>query len=78
VSGSREDIEKRIEAAVAALDNRSDPVPVTASVGVAVVDSSSVLWHAGKGIVSRMMRTADAMMYRAKTDGGNRVLCKAL
>ncbi|WP_139279882.1 GGDEF domain-containing protein [Rhodococcoides yunnanense] len=73
VSGSRHDIERTLSAVVALVNDPRDAVPVTASVGVAVLESTSVLWHAGNTIIARMLRMSDAMMYRSKTCGGNRL-----
>ncbi|MGU3437781.1 diguanylate cyclase [Actinomycetes bacterium M1A6_2h] len=61
-----------------ALYNSGDQVPVTASVGVAVLDADSDLWDVGVTIVVRAGRVADSMMYRAKDAGGDRVLSAAL
>ncbi|MGY4708366.1 GGDEF domain-containing protein [Mycolicibacterium sp. CBM1] len=60
-----EDIPRRLCAAVAAL-----PQPVTASVGAAVVRWGTVAEPALA--IERLIRTADAAMYAAKSSGGNR------
>jgi diguanylate cyclase (GGDEF)-like protein len=61
-----------------AIYNGSDEVPVTASVGVAVLAADSDLWDVGVSIVVRAGRVADSMMYRAKDAGGDRVFSAAL
>lgn len=49
-----------------------DNVPITVSVGAAIVSSPGDLWGDGPTIITRATRSADSMMYRAKYDGGNR------
>ncbi|MGB6182141.1 MAG: GGDEF domain-containing protein [Rhodococcus sp. (in: high G+C Gram-positive bacteria)] len=55
------------------VDNGTDQVPVTVSIGVARLSADSDQWSAGESIVVRAGRVADSMMYRAKDAGGNRV-----
>lgn len=50
----------------------SDPIPVTVSVGAAIVSDPSELWGDGASVIVKATRAADSMMYRAKYDGGNR------
>lgn len=50
----------------------SDPIPVTVSVGAAIVSDPSELWGDGGSVITKATRAADSMMYRAKYDGGNR------
>lgn len=71
--GHRGELERTLTDVVSLVNNSDDNVPVTASVGVAVLDSGSVLWQAGNTILSRMMRMSDAMMYRSKSSGGNQL-----
>lgn len=78
MTGERTDIEFRLVEAVAMVHDRRDVVPITASFGVAVLESDSVLWHAGQSIVGRMLRMSDAMMYRAKSAGGNQMSVHAM
>ncbi|GGF96437.1 hypothetical protein GCM10007304_07990 [Rhodococcoides trifolii] len=78
VTGDISLVEGLIERIGDALYNGSDQVPVTASVGVAVLDAESDLWDVGVSIVVRAGRIADSMMYRAKDAGGDRVLTAAL
>ncbi|MFC8177522.1 diguanylate cyclase domain-containing protein [Rhodococcus sp. NPDC057297] len=54
------------------LYRRDDRIPITVSVGAAVVSSPSDLWNDGAATITRATRAADSMMYRAKYDGGNR------
>lgn len=49
-----------------------DPIPITVSVGAAIVSSPSDLWSDGTTVLTKATRAADSMMYRAKYDGGNR------
>lgn len=73
MAGDRTDLEVRMLEAVALVHDRRDEVPVTASFGVAVLDPTSELCHMGRSIVTRMLRMSDAMMYRSKAAGGNRM-----
>lgn len=50
----------------------SDPIPITVSVGAAIVSSPSDRWSGGPSLITKATRAADSMMYRAKYDGGNR------
>ncbi|WP_218828743.1 GGDEF domain-containing protein [Rhodococcus sp. 06-235-1A] len=51
-------------------DSRDD-IPVTVSVGMALLREDSALWDVGTSVVGRAARTADAAMYRSKQSGGN-------
>lgn len=55
-----------------ALYRPEDPIPITVSVGAAIVSSPADLWGDGPTIITKATRAADSMMYRAKYDGGNR------
>lgn len=57
---------------VPALSVPSDDIPITVSVGVALVHHRSSLWTTGVSIVGRASRHADSAMYRSKESGGNR------
>lgn len=57
--------------AVRVLADRRDDIPVTVSVGMALLREDSALWDVGKSVVGRAARTADAAMYRSKQSGGN-------
>nr|WP_296776965.1 GGDEF domain-containing protein [Rhodococcus sp. (in: high G+C Gram-positive bacteria)] len=54
------------------LHRPEDPIPITVSVGAAIVSSPADLWGDGPTIITKATRAADSMMYRAKYDGGNR------
>lgn len=54
-------------------DDRDD-IPVTVSVGIALLREDSALWDVGASVVGRAARTADAAMYRSKQSGGNGVV----
>ncbi|MDZ7932521.1 MAG: GGDEF domain-containing protein [Rhodococcus sp. (in: high G+C Gram-positive bacteria)] len=56
---------------VRVLWDRRDDIPVTVSVGMALLREDSALWDVGKSVVGRAARTADAAMYRSKQSGGN-------
>lgn len=70
-AGSLESVVARTNDAV---HDREDPIPVTASVGVAVLTPDSPLWQSGPSAIERATRGADSMMYRAKAAGGHRLL----
>lgn len=76
-AGPRETLHALIKNVEIGLYERSDPVPVTVSVGAAVLPPESTLWSVGSSILLRMSRIADKQMYQAKETGGNRV-CLAL
>lgn len=57
-----------------ALHDDRDEVPVTVSVGAAILYAESDLWTSGSDTVGTASRVADSMMYQAKTAGGNRVI----
>lgn len=57
--------------AVRMLCDHRDDIPVTVSVGMALLREDSALWDVGKSVVGRAARTADAAMYRSKQSGGN-------
>ncbi len=69
--GDLPDLVNRVTATV---HDPADEVPVTASVGVAVMTPDSPSWQVGPAAVTRATRAADSMMYRAKAAGGNRAL----
>lgn len=72
-AGQHEELRTIIRTVETGLYEPSDPVPVTASVGAALLPADSTLRNAGRSIVSRMSRIADSQMYRAKETGGNQV-----
>lgn len=76
--GERSAVEFRMYDALSAVHDKSDDVPITASFGVTVLESDSVLRSAGHSIVARMLRSSDAMMYRSKAAGGNRLSLASL
>lgn len=49
-----------------------DPIPITVSVGAAIISSPTDLLIDGAAVLTKATRAADSMMYRAKYDGGNR------
>ncbi|SNT15682.1 GGDEF domain-containing protein [Rhodococcoides kyotonense] len=55
-----------------ALYRREDQIPVTVSVGAAIIPQPTDMWGGDLSVVTRATRAADSMMYRAKYDGGNR------
>lgn len=57
-----------------ALHSEDDTVPVTVSIGAAILYAESDLWRTGRDTVEAASRAADSMMYRAKSAGGNRVV----
>lgn len=54
------------------LHRPEDPIPITVSVGAAIVSNPADLWGDGLSVITRATRAADSMMYRAKYDGGHR------
>ncbi|WP_338887959.1 GGDEF domain-containing protein [Rhodococcus sovatensis] len=78
MSGERTAVEFRLLEAVSAVHDKDDDVPITASFGVCVLESDSVLRHAGHSIIGRMLRSSDSMMYRSKAAGGNRMSVHSL
>ncbi|MDJ0396722.1 hypothetical protein QMK17_25875 [Rhodococcus sp. G-MC3] len=56
----------------------TSPIPVTVSIGAAVLAADSPLTEMGQPALERLIRTADSMMYRAKTAGGDRSLSTTL
>lgn len=54
------------------LHRPEDSIPITVSVGAALVSNPADLWGDGAAIIVKATRAADSMMYRAKYDGGNR------
>ena len=65
-------IAERIRESIAQPYDLPDSLPISASVGLAVRRVS-----AEPHVASRLVRIADQAMYRAKTDGGNRVVAAA-
>ncbi|MFY2789649.1 GGDEF domain-containing protein [Rhodococcus sp. KRD162] len=59
---------------VQALCDQRDDIPVTVSVGMALLREDSALWDVGTSVVGRAVRTADTAMYRSKQSGGNRLI----
>jgi diguanylate cyclase (GGDEF)-like protein len=59
---------------VRVLCDHRDDIPVTASVGMALLREDSALWDVSTSVVGRAARTADAAMYRSKQSGGNSVV----
>ncbi|AYJ47674.1 GGDEF domain-containing protein [Rhodococcus sp. P1Y] len=78
MTGERTAVEFRMVQALSVVHDESDEVPITASFGVTVLESDSVLRSAGHSIVGRMLRSSDAMMYRSKAAGGNRISVASL
>ncbi|OZF42610.1 hypothetical protein CH292_25595 [Rhodococcus sp. 14-2470-1a] len=73
------DIQDRIDGLGPALGaDDARPVPVTVSIGAAILTPESALREMGLPALERLIRSADTMMYRAKKQGGDRVLCTAL
>lgn len=68
------DLHELVNRVTAAVHDPSDDVPVTASVGVAIMAPDSPSWQVGPAAITRATRAADSMMYRAKAAGGDRVL----
>ncbi|MDQ1199567.1 MULTISPECIES: GGDEF domain-containing protein [unclassified Rhodococcus (in: high G+C Gram-positive bacteria)] len=68
------DVESVVARVTETVHDRQDTIPVTASVGVAVLTPDSSLWSSGPGAIDRATRGADSMMYRAKAAGGHRLL----
>ena len=68
------DLPDLVNRVTATIHDPTDDVPVTASVGVAVMTPDSPSWQVGPAAVTRATRAADSMMYRAKAAGGDRVL----
>ncbi|MGV8873485.1 MAG: GGDEF domain-containing protein [Rhodococcus sp. (in: high G+C Gram-positive bacteria)] len=56
---------------VRVLCDQRDDIPVTVSVGLALLRENSALWDVGTSVVGRAARAADAAMYRSKQSGGN-------
>ncbi|WP_052070204.1 GGDEF domain-containing protein [Rhodococcoides fascians] len=59
---------------VRVLCDHRDDIPVTVSVGMALLREDSALWDVGTSVVGRAARTADAAMYRSKQSGGNSLM----
>ncbi|WP_084727444.1 GGDEF domain-containing protein [Rhodococcoides yunnanense] len=57
-----------------ALHDENDAIPVTVSVGAAILYADSQLWTHNSDTVGTASRVADSMMYEAKAAGGNRVV----
>ncbi|MFC8182496.1 GGDEF domain-containing protein [Rhodococcus sp. NPDC057297] len=71
---SRLHIDALIHGIRRALHGEGDFVPVTVSVGAAILYAESHLWTTGSDTVNTASRVADSMMYEAKASGGNRVV----
>ena len=63
---------------VRVLWDRRDDIPVTVSVGMALLREDSALWDVGTSVVGRAARTADAAMYRSKQSGGNSLVVEEI
>ncbi len=75
---SRLHIDALIHGIRRALHNPDDEVPVTVSVGAAILYAESNRWHIDSDTVSTATRAADSMMYQAKAAGGNKVVTTLL
>ena len=71
---SRLHIDALIHGIRRALHDSNDAVPVTVSVGAAILYAESPLWTTDSDTVSTATRAADSTMYQAKAAGGNRVV----
>lgn len=60
------------------LCDQRDDIPVTVSVGLALLREDSALWDVGTSVVGRAARTADAAMYRSKQSGGNSLVIEEI
>ncbi|SNT43715.1 GGDEF domain-containing protein [Rhodococcoides kyotonense] len=70
---SRLHIDALIHGIRRALHGENDAIPVTVSVGAAILYADSELWATDADTVETASRVADSMMYKAKAAGGNRV-----
>lgn len=71
---SRLHIDALIHGIRRALHSEGDAIPVTVSVGAAILYAESALWTSSSDTLSTASRVADSMMYEAKAAGGNRVV----
>ncbi|MET4049653.1 MULTISPECIES: GGDEF domain-containing protein [unclassified Rhodococcus (in: high G+C Gram-positive bacteria)] len=71
---SRLHIDALIHGVRRALHGANDAVPVTVSIGAAILYAESDLWTDSADPVGTATRVADSMMYEAKAAGGNRVV----
>lgn len=71
---SRLHIDALIHGIRRALHGEDDTIPVTVSVGAAILYAESSLWTTSTDTVRVASRVADSMMYEAKAAGGNRVV----
>nr|WP_296777516.1 GGDEF domain-containing protein [Rhodococcus sp. (in: high G+C Gram-positive bacteria)] len=71
---SRLHIDALIHGIRRALHGENDPIPVTVSVGAAILYADSSLWFTGADTLATASRVADSKMYEAKSAGGNRVV----
>lgn len=70
---SRLHIDALIHGIRRALHDEADTIPVTVSIGAAILYAESTLWSTASDTVNTASRVADSMMYEAKAAGGNRV-----
>ncbi|MDJ0392139.1 GGDEF domain-containing protein [Rhodococcus sp. G-MC3] len=75
---SRLHIDALIHGIRRALHGDNDTVPVTVSVGAAILYAESNLWYSSADTMQTASRIADSMMYKAKSAGGNRVVTKLI
>jgi diguanylate cyclase (GGDEF)-like protein len=71
---SRLHIDALIHGIRRALHGEDDTIPVTVSVGAAILYAESSLWNTSTDTVRVAARVADSKMYEAKAAGGNRVV----
>ncbi|QCB52373.1 GGDEF domain-containing protein [Rhodococcus sp. PAMC28707] len=71
---SRLHIDALIHGVRRALHGANDAIPVTASIGAAILYAESDLWTDSADPFGTATRVADSMMYQAKAAGGNRVV----
>ncbi len=70
---SRLHIDALIHGIRRALHSEHDAIPVTVSVGAAILYADSPLWSSSNDTIATASRVADLMMYEAKAAGGDRV-----
>lgn len=70
--GDEDRVHELIGCVTRTLHRPDDRIPITVSVGAAVVPAPTEGWHSCVPTITGATRAADSMMYRAKYDGGNR------